>query len=278
VPDTYSLGVAVRSERLDRSLDYSPKLARGYWRLRLYPDAGEAVATFQSAAGASSFGSAGGSGALAAAAEPDGSPVADDNEPPDGSAERRARRRVRLYCASNRLTYLWTLTYSGDGQRNPRAVRDDVHKFFQGLRLVIGRPYPYLWVTEWHPGGHGLHVHFALGEYVPHQLVVRTWGRGEIVWVRGPRKELDDEGARKAGRRIAGYVAKYLTKDPSAPRGWHRYEVAQNFQPSVRELTAETAEEAVRLADAALGDGATWWDSADDASWPWTHTLAGRWP
>ena len=41
-----------------------------------------------------------------------------------------------------------------------------------------GKPLPYLWVPEWHPGGHGLHVHFAVGRYVKHGLIRDVWGAG----------------------------------------------------------------------------------------------------
>ena len=33
-------------------------------------------------------------------------------------------------------------------------------------RIWAGKPLPYLWVPEWHPGGHGLHLHFAVGRYI----------------------------------------------------------------------------------------------------------------
>lgn len=37
---------------------------------------------------------------------------------------------------------------------------------------------PYLWVSEWHPGGHGLHVHFAFGRFV--RLGSMRFGRGFV--------------------------------------------------------------------------------------------------
>ncbi len=40
-----------------------------------------------------------------------------------------------------------------------------------------GEAFPYLWVPEWHPGGHGLHLHFAVGRYVRQSLIRDVWGR-----------------------------------------------------------------------------------------------------
>jgi hypothetical protein len=45
-------------------------------------------------------------------------------------------------------------------------------------RELGGRPLPYAWAPEWHPGGHGLHVHFAVGRYVKQRLIADVWGRG----------------------------------------------------------------------------------------------------
>jgi hypothetical protein len=122
------------------SLDPRTKLARGRWRLVLYPDAGEAVATFQSAAGQPrSSGS--------------GQPASDTAQ----VAARRARRQVRLYCAANRLAYLWTATYAPteDARHQPHLVRQDVRQLFRRLRRDVGRAFPYIWTTEWHSTGHG---------------------------------------------------------------------------------------------------------------------------
>jgi len=75
-------------------------------------------------------------------------------------AARRARGQVRRYCAGNRLNRLGTLTYRGEGCHDPKAIRQDLGVFFRKLRRGLGgEPFPYLWVPEWHPQGHGLHAH-----------------------------------------------------------------------------------------------------------------------
>ena len=94
-------------------------------------------------------------------------------------AVRRARTKLRRYGVANRLNRLATLTYAGEGCHDPVQLRQDVAAFFKGLRPALGgRAFPYVWVPEWHPGGHGLHVHFAVGRYVRQTLIRDTWGRG----------------------------------------------------------------------------------------------------
>jgi hypothetical protein len=242
------------------SLDHRTKLARGRWRLVLYPDAGEAVATFQSAAGhPRSFGTA--------------QPASDAAQ----VAARRARKQVRLYCASNRLAYLWTATYAPteDARHQPRLVRQDVRHLFRRLRTDLGRAFPYLWTTEWHSTGHGLHVHFAVGERVDHATVRSAWRRGH-VWVsaptRGGRGDVED------ARRVARYIAKYLAKDHQARDGLHRYEVAQGFQPRSRVLFGATAEAALFVAVREMGAApARYWESRQVSGWSGPPAVWAAW-
>ena len=88
---------------------------------------------------------------------------------------------MRRYCAANRLNRVGTLTYAGKGCHEPRQARADAGEFFRALRARLGgEALPYLWVPEWHKTGHGLHVHFAVGRFVPRQLISRAWGRGFV--------------------------------------------------------------------------------------------------
>ena len=110
------------------------------WSFSLYPDAGE------------------GGGCLSLRR----SVVASSDRPPNvvrarEEAARRARARIRRYGAANRLNRLGTLTYRGGGCRDPLRLRADLAGFFRGLRerLAVG-PFAYVWVPQWHPGGHGL--------------------------------------------------------------------------------------------------------------------------
>ena len=94
--------------------------------------------------------------------------------------------------------------------------------------------FPYLWVPQWHPGGHGLHAHFAVGRFVPRRLIERSWGHG-FVHI----KLLDGlpvgSGTLGEARLAARYLARYVGRDVEEERrlaGLHRYEVAQGFQPA----------------------------------------------
>ena len=114
------------------------------WTLKLFPAAGE------------------GGGCLVVGRR-EGSGRRPDPERAAAEAARRARGKIRRYCAANGLNRLGTLTYAGAGCHQPAQLRADVATFFRGVRegLRGGAP-PYLWVSQWHPGGHGLHVHFAV--------------------------------------------------------------------------------------------------------------------
>src|SRR5690349_6281350 len=135
------------SESPTSSLEYGTKLVRpreGHWSFVLYPGAAE---------GGGSFRSAGlGSG-------PDQSFVADaDRSASD--AVRRARPKVRRFCADNRLNRLGTLTYGPPFCRDPQQLRRDIGEFFRRLRAEAGEPFAYLWVPERHADGERFHVHF----------------------------------------------------------------------------------------------------------------------
>ena len=136
----------------------------------------------------------------------------------EAEAARRARSKLRRYCAANRLNRLGTLTYAGAGCFEPLQLRADVAEFFRGLRSELGgRPLPYAWASEWHPGGHGLHVHFAVGRYVGQRLIRDVWGRG-IVHIKLIGDLPVGSGALEEARRAASYLAKYVSKNITDPR------------------------------------------------------------
>ncbi len=78
-------------------------------------------------------------------------------------------------------------------------------------------------MAEWHPGGHGLHLHFAVGRYVRHSVIGEAWGSG-IVHI----KLLGDlpvgSGSLEEARLAARYLGKYAGKalDGDRPAGLHR--------------------------------------------------------
>ncbi|WP_220454484.1 rolling circle replication-associated protein [Nocardioides immobilis] len=159
---------------------------------------------------------------------------------------------------------LGTLTYAGAGCHDPIQVRADVGSFFRHLRATLGgAPFPYLWVPEWHPGGHGLHLHYAMGRYVPRGQIDQAWGRGH-VHIKRLSGVPATASALRQGREAARYLSKYVTKGfASGDRalGLHRYEVAEGFQPKGVRLIGRTSGEVLGKAVALMGGapGAQWW-------------------
>jgi hypothetical protein len=158
-------------------------------------------------------------------------------------------------------------------------VRADVAGFFRWLRAELGGPLPYAWAPEWHPGGHGLHVHFAVGRYVPRRLVEEAWGRGfiKIKLIGGLPV---GSGARAEARVAGGYLAKYVSKDFGGPRvrGLHRYEVAQGFQPQPVAVYGVSAEDVIERASRlmkAVPERA--WFSSDTEGWHGPPACWAQW-
>ena len=53
-------------------------------------------------------------------------------------AARRARTRLRRYCAANVLNRLGTLTYRGEGNHDTALIREHLGVFFRDLRAALG--------------------------------------------------------------------------------------------------------------------------------------------
>jgi hypothetical protein len=224
----------------------------GRWTFTLYPDAAEGGGSFRSAAKSSG-------GAYSVEPAPDSRPT----------AARRARGKVRRYCAANRLNRLGTLTYAGVGCHDPAVLREDVAGFFRRLRRSTGERFPYLWVPEWHAGGHGLHVHFAVGRFILVGTINEAWGRG-FVHI----KLLGDlpvgSGALGEARLAARYLSKYVGKDlgEGESTGLHRYEIAQGFQPRRWALDGTSADEVLGWAESCMGAPPVYvWRSRDEETW-----------
>lgn len=205
------------------------------WRLSLYPDAGEAGGCFYG--------------------PPSGrKPTGSDPERAKAEAARRARSKVRRYCAANRLNRLGTLTYAGEGCHDPKALRSDLGAFFRSLRSGLGGDsFPYVWTPEWHKSGHGLHAHFAVGQFIGRRKVEEAWGRGFVhIKLLGdlPVGSSSLDEARVAAR----YLSKYIGKDFGHGRaaGLHRYEVAQGFQPEVERIRGRSSHEVLQAAAALM--------------------------
>jgi hypothetical protein len=235
-------------------LEVATKLGRqvrGTWVVGLFPDASEAGGSFRPSLKASKIGLS-----------------TPDPARPGEEAARRAGTSIRRYAASNRLNRLGTLTYA-TGCHDQRQLRADVGDFFRVIREKVGEPFPYLWVPEWHPSGHGLHVHFAVGRYIRQSAIKTAWGRG-FVHIKLIGDVPMGQGQLGEARIAARYLAKYVRKGLGDERekGLHRYECAQGFQPRVERIVAHTAHAAIGEASERMG------------RWPeliWRSRDADRW-
>ena len=151
------------------------------------------------------------------------------------------------------MNRLGTLTYRGEGCHDPLVLRADVARFFRSLRRGLGgEAFPYLWVPEWHPGGHGLHVHFAVGRFIGRGVIEAAWPHG-FVHIKLLGHLPAGGGVLAEARKAARYLSKYVSKDPAAGSGLHRYEVAQGFQPTVHKIWGRTVVEAIVQASVFIG-------------------------
>lgn len=249
---------------LDAPTDHQPP---GWW-LSLYPDAREAGGCFVSSRPPQRSYVARGH-----AADPERAAV---------EAGRRARTNLRRYCAANALNRLGTLTYRGEGCHDPRELRGHVGEFFRSLRAGLdGDALPYVWVPEWHKTGHGLHVHFAVGQFVRRSLIESAWGRGfvhiKLLGDLGVGAQPIDE-ARKA----AGYLSKYVTKtfgDPaSRVLGLHRYDIAEGFKPSKVRLYGTHPGSVIDQASEMLEARPSFvWSSEDEETWRGPPAIWAQW-
>lgn len=234
------------------------------WALTVYPDAAEAGGGFVAARRRHAVGVRG---------------QAADPERAAAEAARRARGQVRRYCASNRLNRFGTLTYAGVGCHDVLELRQDVATFFRRLRSLRAVPaFPYLWAAEWHPGGHGLHVHFAIGGYVHKYVVREAWGHGFVKMKRLdglPIGSTEVDQARVAARYLAKYVSKTL--DGAAP-GLHRYEVAQGFKPRRVRVEGRSAHDVLCQAEQFFGSRPDRvWLSQNEVEWHGPPAVWAQW-
>lgn len=228
----------------------------GAWRLRLYRDASEAGGAFRQAPLSSSGTSRGVRG------------EAEDPERSAAMAARRAGTRLRRYVVANRLNRLGTLTYA-EPCNDERQVRLDVGNFFRRLRNGVGESFPYLWVPEWHPKGHGLHLHFVVGRYIQRSLIVEAWGRG-FVHIKLLGHVPIGQGSLGESRRAAGYLGKYLRKGFESDREFNlrRFDAARGFAPKSELIFGRTVDDVVCEASARMGALPSYvWRSRDQEGW-----------
>ena len=226
---------------------------RAYWSFKLYPDAAEGGGCFVPVYRRKPLGG--------------GAP---DVERSQEEAARRARSKLRRYCAANRLNRLATLTYAGSGCFDQQQLRVEVGEFFRGLRRELaGARFRMRGLRSGIRAGNGLHVHFAVGRYVRQSLIRDVWARG-ITHIKLIGDLPVGSGALEEARKAGGYLAKYVSKsigDERVPR-LHRYEVAQGFQPEKVELSGESDQDVINQASTQMGgEPSIVWHSAEREGW-----------
>jgi hypothetical protein len=232
------------------------------WRFTLYPDAGEGGGSFQ--------------GSIRRVPEYVSRGFAADPERSSEEAGRRARAELWRYCSANRLNRLGTLTFAGSGCHDPEQLRVYLGEFFRALRTGPGgKPFPYVWVPEWHKTGHGLHVHFAVGRYINRSLAQNAWSHGSVYIKLLGDLPVGSTNLSQA-RRAAGYLSKYVAKSFADPTvrvlGMHRYDIAQGFSPRPVALSGDSPGAVIAQATDALGAAPSFeWSSSssvDDLQGP----------
>ena len=187
-------------------------------------------------------------------------------------AGRRARTAARRYVVANRCDQMITFTYAQACHDRDQFVAD-MHAFWLALRAALGgKPFPYLWVPEWHKS-HGLHAHAAVSQYIPFALI-RACGdvaaSGSSGWPAHPPGRSAGVVAERA-RICARYLAKYFGKafdDERRVLGRHRYDIGQGFRPKRIVFTADTRDGALAQACDHMGSRAdTLWFSPEDANY-----------
>ncbi|MGD0056206.1 MAG: hypothetical protein ABSC34_12320 [Acidimicrobiales bacterium] len=184
-------------------------------------------------------------------------------------ANKRAIVALRRYCVRNDLQKMLTLTYAEESWDRAAVKRDMNLLFVRWRRLKGGGAFPYAYVLELHPSGHGLHVHVAVPlRYIDKHWLQETWGHG-IVHYRDP-KPLRERNSRERSRRLSGYLAKYVSKDMSSDHVAYeqRYSVAQGFNFEVKRSSFNTLVEARAWILLFRGEHFNEvWSYADDENW-----------
>lgn len=156
--------------------------------------------------------------------------------------------------------------------------------FFRRLRDGLGGDaFPYVWVPEWHKTGHGLHLHFAVGRFVPRSEIVQAWGHG-FVHIKLLSGTPAGSGTWGEARRAAGYLSKYVAKtfteadSGRRPRGLHRFDVAQDFTPGSVLVRGVTAADVTGQASLLMGAApAISWNSDEVAGWQGPPAIWVQW-
>lgn len=179
----------------------------------------------------------------------------------------RSKSAARRYAVANRLTKNWTLTFAGAGVFSRRFVVRRVNRFLTTLRHDLGERFPYLYVIELHPGGHGYHVHLLLdSRFISKHKMQRLWG-GIVHFSEHRKRGNQRQSARQQARIAVGYLMKYLSKDWTPGSGEHRYERSTGFNGEKRQRWFSTFGQAMAWVRSVRGPDQPVLESFDSRAW-----------
>lgn len=245
----------------------------------MYPSTGEAVITYVNAPSRSR---------IDAADKP--VPVLSSEEQQDRlrrSKQRsikRARTRSRRYAVHNKLHILWTLTYrpGSPGLHSRSLCKKDAATFVKELQRKLGR-FPFFYVAERHPDGHGWHIHLLIGRWVSWPVVAGIWHQGQVdvvdLALEHRRSGMTmNQAVKQAASRGSMYCAKQWS-DEDRPRADHLYEVGQGFAPKPIEGEASTLADALTTVFGFFGHRQpdSVWDSNQAEHWDGPPVFVLRW-
>ena len=196
----------------------------------------------------------------------------------------RSRTLVIEYCLEHRLGYLWTLTYKGEGQHDWAAMTADVRRFeerWQADPVTAG--VPYVLVPEWHPGGHGLHLHMGVGRFISWKVIRALWQDGGRHPLAGEIQTPRFAKGKVTPQTCARYLAKYVTKTlndagGTAGKGAHRFYKPHGMSITVRRWRFGSELEAYHHAIAFFGGELPHeWDSRYQEGWQGPRVVVLDW-
>lgn len=166
---------------------------------------------------------------------PRSEPSSEDREDSIRRSTERAKRGVRLLAIHMRVDRLLTFTTRGTYDLGTLKV---IWDRFVRLYRTVDSSFVYVAVPETHKDGAHWHIHAAIHGWVNVSLLRRMW-QASILSVTGRSIDSDCSGSRSPGnvdisykgraqgleksRRIASYIAKYVTKTLVADFNKKRY-------------------------------------------------------
>lgn len=162
---------------------------------------------------------------------------------------KRAEKQVRRLVNTNKLQYMWTLTFAPpspenekvyrcmplDLQKEPNAIKSvwrmlylDMQEFYPDMKwLVVYELHDSQKTSDLKRGT--WHIHFATNVFLDYEVVNNLWGWGRIQVddFSKPKKGSRDTAVRNPGAYMSKYIGKNFTKENKHVK---RYSRSRNMQ------------------------------------------------